>query len=150
MVLNRLKGLHLHRSDKQDRKAAQLLINDMQQIQNYIDNELIENHYQFSSIMFIENIPDETIYEQIAKNNSLLLNHYHKFYSNEEHTTTNLSVPYVFRADITHALVPLLSGIRAALQVQSQLYALSQLLNRNDNGPLVRQLHNLGVHFQLS
>ena len=118
MVLNRLKGLHLHRSDKQDRKAAQLLINDMQQIQNYVDNELIQNHYQFSSIMFIENIPDETIYEQIVKNNSLLLNHHHKYYSNEEHATTNLSVPYVFCADITHASVPLLSGIRAALQVQ--------------------------------
>ena len=47
-----------------------------------------------------------------------MLNYPHKFYSNEEHATTNLSVPYVFRADIMHTLVPLLSGIRAALQVQ--------------------------------
>ena len=104
----------MYRSDREDCKVAHLIINDTQQIQNYINNGLIKNHYHFSSIMFIENIPNEEIYQQMEKYNSLLINYKYKFYSNEEHATINLLVPYVFRADIMHASIPPLSEIRAA------------------------------------
>ena len=121
LVLNRLKRLHLHRTDKVEHKASHLLDSDTQQIQNYIDNELIKNHYHFSSTMFIENMLSEDFFQQIIDNNSLLINYQHKFYSSEEHATTNLSVTCVFRADTAHASIPPPSGIRAALQVQFEV-----------------------------
>ena len=115
------KSLYLHHSDKNKRKAAHLLYNDMQQIQNYIDNGLIKNHYHFSSIMFIENIPNEEIFQQIKDSNSLLINYKQKFYSNEEHATINLLVPYIFRTDIMHASIPPLSEIHTTSQVQFEV-----------------------------
>ena len=68
--------------------------------------------------MFIENVTSKDYYDQLIKNNSLLIDHLQKYCSCEEHATTNLSVPIVFRADTVHCSIPVKSGLSAALQVQ--------------------------------
>ena len=118
MVLNRLKALHLHVPDAVDRKSCNLLKNDIQQIQDYIDNEDIKNKYHFASILFIEEIKTEDIFNEFKRNNKLLINYPQKFYSSEEHATTNLCVPALFRADFPHSSVRPISGLRASLQIQ--------------------------------
>ena len=58
---------------------------------------------------------------KLKKNNLLLINYKHKNYSHKEYATTNLSVLYIFRADIIYASIPPLSEICAASQVQFEV-----------------------------
>ena len=118
LVLERLKALKIYKTDEEDRRSVYLRDNDAQQILNLIENNKIRSLYHFSNVMFIENIPSTEFFEDIERNNSLLINYPHKFYSSEEHATTNLCAPYVFRADTFHSTVPNARGIRASLQVQ--------------------------------
>jgi len=118
MVLNRLKALSLHIPDSKCRKTFQLLNNDIQQLQTNIDKGELKNIYQFSSVMFVEEVKTEYLLDQLKENNTLLINYGPKHYSSEEHATTNLCVPLLFRADSVHASVNLKSGLRATLQVQ--------------------------------
>ena len=118
LVLERLKALKILKTDDDDRRTVYLRDNDAQQIINQMHNNKIRSLYQFSNVMFIENIPSKEFSQDIERNNSLLINYPHKFYSSEEHATTNLCAPYVFRADTTHSTVPNARGIRASLQVQ--------------------------------
>ena len=60
----------------------------------------------------------EDYFQQIRKNNSLLINYCLKFCLSEEHTSTNLSVLIIFCADSVYVSIPPKYCLRAALQVQ--------------------------------